>query len=319
MSKPPKAFICHSSEDDGLSKQIASDLRANGVEAWLDEWEICDGDSLTRKINDGIEECDIFIAVITPGSLKRAWVQHELSAGMIKRIEGSCKLIPVLKDVTINELPITFKDIKCRSISNYTNDVNGLIKSCHGISDKPPLGQPPKNNSIPHITLTQLGSSIARYLSDKSISGMEDEQPVELAEIMEKFHCSKQDAEDACVELKSLALVTIHVSTNYPYKISSKDTLFWQLDEAVKGWKTKDDAQDLATLLVNQEQDIVSLKQLQEQLGWDIRRINPAATFLVKHGICDASDVHSNFDLAYDSIWATAHTRNWLKGIAERE
>ena len=110
----PKAFICHSSKDKSVVKRLATDLRKNGVEAWYDDWEIFPGDSLRCKIDQGIEDCDYVLAIVSENSFESAWVQTELDAGMVRRIQGSCRLIPVLLSISPEQLPPTLAGIKAR-------------------------------------------------------------------------------------------------------------------------------------------------------------------------------------------------------------
>ncbi|MCQ9427586.1 toll/interleukin-1 receptor domain-containing protein, partial [Pseudomonas sp. LJDD11] len=49
----PKVFVSHASEDkDRFVLDFAKQLRANGIDAWLDKWEMLPGDSLVTKIFD---------------------------------------------------------------------------------------------------------------------------------------------------------------------------------------------------------------------------------------------------------------------------
>src|SRR4051794_20083808 len=48
---PPKVFVSHASEDkQRFVERFAARLRENGVDAWLDEWEMKPGDSLVDRI-----------------------------------------------------------------------------------------------------------------------------------------------------------------------------------------------------------------------------------------------------------------------------
>lgn len=42
-------FLCHSHRDHDFVLRLANDLVDNGVEVWLDVWEMTVGDSLSRK------------------------------------------------------------------------------------------------------------------------------------------------------------------------------------------------------------------------------------------------------------------------------
>ena len=49
--KSPKVFLSHASEDKlRFVDEFASRLMKNGVDAWLDKWEMLPGDSLVDKI-----------------------------------------------------------------------------------------------------------------------------------------------------------------------------------------------------------------------------------------------------------------------------
>ena len=49
--KSPKVFVSHASEDkERFVRNFATQLRAQGIDAWVDEWEIVPGDSLIDKI-----------------------------------------------------------------------------------------------------------------------------------------------------------------------------------------------------------------------------------------------------------------------------
>ena len=52
-----RAFICHASEDKDLARRIATDLHRSGIDTFFDEWEISAGDSLRRKIDEGLAAC----------------------------------------------------------------------------------------------------------------------------------------------------------------------------------------------------------------------------------------------------------------------
>jgi hypothetical protein len=54
-------YLAHASEDhETLAKPLAQALMANGVDVWFDEWEIRAGDSLRRKMEEGLANCHAF-------------------------------------------------------------------------------------------------------------------------------------------------------------------------------------------------------------------------------------------------------------------
>lgn len=143
----PKAFVSHGSPDKKrFVLGFAERLRTQGVDAWVDEWEIAPGDSLVDRIfEDGIGDADVFIVVLSENTVDRPWVHDELNAGVVRRIEGKCKLIPVVLDGV--EVPETLKHVVWQpigDIDNYDAEFDKIVRSIFGHTHKPPLGDPPR-------------------------------------------------------------------------------------------------------------------------------------------------------------------------------
>jgi TIR domain-containing protein len=139
----PTAFLSHSFENSQVAKRLATDLRSKGVDVWFAEWEIRPGDSLRRKIDEGIEKASLFLVLLTPASIQSEWVQVELDAGMVKRIQGQCRLIPILLEITDEQVPPTLRGISWVRLDNYQDGLRRLIEASHNIETKPPLGPTP--------------------------------------------------------------------------------------------------------------------------------------------------------------------------------
>ena len=61
-----RVYLAHASEDhDTLAKPLAKTMMANGIEVWFDEWEIRTGDSLRRKMEEGLANCTHFVVLLT--------------------------------------------------------------------------------------------------------------------------------------------------------------------------------------------------------------------------------------------------------------
>ena len=84
-------YLAHATEDKALARPIAEGLIARGIDVWFDQWEIGLGDSVRRKMDDGLGDCTHFVALLTHTSLKKAWVNEELDAGLLAAVEGTAK------------------------------------------------------------------------------------------------------------------------------------------------------------------------------------------------------------------------------------
>lgn len=208
----PKAFISHASEDKArFVNAFATRLRELGVEAWLDKWEMAPGDSLVDRIfEEGIKSADAFIVVLSETSVNKPWVREELNAGFVKRIDGKCKLIPVLiDDCDVPEcLKSTFWE-RIDSLSNIEPHVIRIANAIHGLSDKPPIGPPPRHVSTAIDIFPQMMPQDHQLLvtaCEKSLSigwssvgiddlrpqlaeqGMVDEEILESLKVLENLH-----------------------------------------------------------------------------------------------------------------------------------
>ncbi|EKG43672.1 hypothetical protein Pav013_0146 [Pseudomonas syringae pv. avellanae str. ISPaVe013] len=146
MDMSPKVFVSHASEDkDRFVLDFAKQLRANGVDAWLDKWEMLPGDSLITKIfEEGIKDAQAVIVVLSKNSVEKPWVKHELDAACVKRINTGSKLIPIVIDDC--KVPEVLKATLWESISDtasYQSSLERIVASIFGASDKPALGKPP--------------------------------------------------------------------------------------------------------------------------------------------------------------------------------
>ena len=142
----PKVFISHASEDkERFVMDFASKLRANGVDAWLDKWEMLPGDSLVDKIfEEGIKKADSFIIILSNHSVNKPWVREELNASFVKRIGKNSKIIPIVLDnCTVPECLQSTIWENINNHQNYEENFIRILNSILGVLDKPALGQVP--------------------------------------------------------------------------------------------------------------------------------------------------------------------------------
>ncbi|GJL89481.1 MAG: hypothetical protein DHS20C03_31900 [Minwuia thermotolerans] len=90
----------------------------------------------------------------------------------------------------------------------------------------------------------------------------------------------RQEVEDAIHELADYGLVDIdRVIGAWRFRVSAG---FYEIvDEHVMGWRTEQDAAELARQML--EDDALShMPAMEEALGWPLRRLNPAISFLMR-------------------------------------
>ena len=91
-------FLSHTSADKSFVRELKNRLEAHGVkDIWLDEAEILVGDSLTKKIDEGLKKTKYIGVVLSPRSIKSTWVERELDLAINREIAtGEVAVLPLL-------------------------------------------------------------------------------------------------------------------------------------------------------------------------------------------------------------------------------
>lgn len=161
MSQPPKVFVSHASEDkQRFVNQFANKLLENGVDAWLDHWEILPGDSLVDKIfEEGLKEAKAIIIVLSQNSVNKPWVREELNAGVVKRIQKGTKIIPViLDDCEVPESLASTLWEPVQNVASYDEAFDRILASIFNKTLKPPIGKPPQYTTQTYQQIGELNN-----------------------------------------------------------------------------------------------------------------------------------------------------------------
>lgn len=98
-------FISHASEDKALvARPLADSLRRLGVAVWLDEAELQLGQSLRRKIDEGIRSSRFGVVILSPAFLGKGWTNHELDGLVTRNVAGEQSLLPIWHDLTADQV-----------------------------------------------------------------------------------------------------------------------------------------------------------------------------------------------------------------------
>jgi len=82
-------YLAHATEDKHLAQPLAEGLVERGIPVWYDNWEIGYGDSLRRRMEQGLGDCTHFVVLLTETSVNKPWVNEEIDAGLMSAVEGT--------------------------------------------------------------------------------------------------------------------------------------------------------------------------------------------------------------------------------------
>src|SRR5260370_38542650 len=96
--RTPKVFVSHASEDRArFVLGFATKLLENGIDAWLDKWEMHPGDSLVDKIFEvGIGGAEAVFIFFLQNWIWKTWVGEEMKYTVVERVKTGHKNIPIL-------------------------------------------------------------------------------------------------------------------------------------------------------------------------------------------------------------------------------
>jgi len=94
-------FISHASEDKvRVARPLASALRRRGFSVWFDEHSLRLGDSLKRKIDEGLTACDYGVVILSTHFFAKQWPKEELDGLVTREISSKRKIVlPVWHEI----------------------------------------------------------------------------------------------------------------------------------------------------------------------------------------------------------------------------
>lgn len=310
-SDTPVIYLAHASEDKSAARPIAEHLVANGIEVWFDEWEIGAGDSLRRRMDEGLGKCTHFVVLLTETSLKKPWVNEEIDAGFVQKVEGKCKFVPVRMGLSLIALPPLLKGMLSPEIDPESPPtLRFLVDQLHGVSAKPPLGEKPRYvqriGQLAHLSPAAI--AIGKHFASVNTSGAEFEPELSPEEISQATGLSSEDVEIGILDLVQAGMLRetdlIGQST-----VMALGPLFITFDEHVHGWRPAEDARALAAVMVNHGRDEYDPDELMELTGWPKRRMNAALYAVEKADVAKCDKYMDGTDWAVSSLRVSPQTR----------
>ncbi len=94
-------FICHASEDkSAVVDPLAKELQKQGLRVWLDRSVLIIGDSLRRKIDEGLGSSRFGVVVLSQNFFTKSWPQRELDGLVQRELSEGKVILPVWHKVT---------------------------------------------------------------------------------------------------------------------------------------------------------------------------------------------------------------------------
>jgi TIR domain len=316
-AKPPRVFMCHASEDKSLARRIAEYFIKNGIETFFDAWEIRPGDSIRRKIDEGLEECTHFIVLATETSIEKEWVKTEIDGVYRRKIEGACRLVPLRHNLDARRLPASLGALHAPAINDLETDLPRLVEDIYGISRRPTLGQAPSTvltNPKDELGISDAARVLVKMCMDKTEHGDSHDPHLDGDTIKMETGLSEDAIIDAIDELKALGFIShqLYIGSGQIGHVAPKAALFAKFDKYFNAWDPEKDGLAVAIALMN-DVNGGDPQGIAEQFDWPARRMNPALTYLAERQLVEAREYLGTHPWRYGAIRKTAKTRRFVR------
>ena len=282
-------YLAHASEDKALVKPMAEGLMGRGIDVWYDNWEIGYGDSLRRKMEEGLGNCTHFVVLLTETSIKKPWVNEEIDAGLMGAVEGTAKFIGLRHGLPIGSVSPFLRTRLTPEFQPGDAGLDALASEIFGISKKPPLGKKPR-----YVLHHELGSTwsasarvVAEYFVRNSAYAHSMDPQASYEDIQQATEMPIPDVRIGVLDLVNAGLLEKQEYFGGSAHVWPKADLFATFDGDFMDWNPEADARDLAVRLLNLETDQAEAAEVAEGLGWPVRRFNAAAAYLVSARIVE--------------------------------
>ncbi|MDO3381519.1 TIR domain-containing protein [Gilvimarinus algae] len=123
-----KVFISHSSKNKPEVRKLARSLRAKGISVWLDEEQIKVGESISKKIQEGLKESEYLCLWVTVDSIESGWVEKEWLPKIKQEVdEKRTVVLPLLAEDAV--MPEFLADKKYADFRNsFQHGLNDLLQ-----------------------------------------------------------------------------------------------------------------------------------------------------------------------------------------------
>jgi hypothetical protein len=130
-------FVSHASEDKvEIASPLTNALQGLGVSVWLDVLELKIGDSLRRKIDEGLARSRFGVVILSKDFFAKNWPQYELDGLVTRTVSGEQSILPIWHKVTKAEVMTaspSLADKIARNTADFTieeiaMEIAGVVK-----------------------------------------------------------------------------------------------------------------------------------------------------------------------------------------------
>lgn len=126
--KQRKTFLSYSRENKDFALKLAKELKAEGFHVWLDTLDIPTGSRWDSEVEKALEECEIFMIIMTPASIASENVRDEIGYA----IDAGKRFLPVMLEKCVVPLRLRrfqYVDFTNKSFDDGVESAKDLLRN----------------------------------------------------------------------------------------------------------------------------------------------------------------------------------------------
>jgi|GEM_PF-1980811 hypothetical protein len=308
QEKQYDVVISFAGEDRAYAKQLADLLQKDGFHFFYDAYEEDElwGKDLYEHLSYIYSQAGKYcVMFLSKHYAAKQWTRHERRAAQERAFkENKEYILPIRIDDT--KIPgildtVAYQDLREKNIE----EIYGILKRKLLPSEKPVTASP-ELNLKETLNLSDHAIVLLRFLSDKSEHALSNDPLLSAQEVLDNINLSEEEISIAADELEEKGYVkllkTLGMGKIGFSDIGTTEALFALTDSYFKYWNPEDDSIELAQMLIKMSGggSSVSIPEVNKNLEWGTRRLNPALFLLIERKIVEPSK-------ALDPIYITKH------------
>ncbi|UGT60149.1 toll/interleukin-1 receptor domain-containing protein [Nocardia asteroides] len=118
MTTSYSVFCSYAAPDRDRVLPFIERLRADGVDATFDYWEVQPGDDIVAWMSAGIDRSSAALIFVSQNWAKGTWVMDEFTSLIFRRVTDRLRVIPILLERDL-KLPAAIAKLAHRTLDDY--------------------------------------------------------------------------------------------------------------------------------------------------------------------------------------------------------
>lgn len=102
--RPYDVFLSYTYADSEVATALVQALRTRSLKVWFDRNDLAVGDSLRKKIDDGLAQSRYGVVILSPTFFQMSWPRLELQGLAERELNGERVILPIWHGVSLDEV-----------------------------------------------------------------------------------------------------------------------------------------------------------------------------------------------------------------------